>query len=80
MTYLNTDIYTKEHCNGLYVIEINDYENDELINLDITEKELEILYDVIRRIREYNIFPRTKIYLNEYIDNIDCEIWDDEDE
>ena len=79
MTYLNTDIYTTTHKGNLTKIQIDDHDNNESINLDLTEKELEILYDILRYIRD-NIYPRTKIYENQYIDKYNCITWDDENE
>lgn len=61
MTYLNTEIYTTE-TRGRTIINIENFDNDSLINLDLNDKELEILYNIIKEIKEYKTYPITKEY------------------
>lgn len=73
MSFCGTEIFTCKHKQDLTKISIYDYDTDESIELDLTEKQLEILYDVIYRIREYAIFPVTCEFSKEK----DNEIWSD---
>lgn len=70
MSYKNTEIFTIKNRNRT-IINIENFDNDSTINLDINDKELEILYDVIREIKEYNTYPIT----NEYTKHENNTIW-----
>lgn len=59
--YKQCEICTTKKDYGAKIY-IYDHENTEDIYLDITEKQIEILYDILKRIREYHEYPKTCEY------------------
>lgn len=59
--YKKCEICTIEKEYGAKIY-IYDHENQESITLDITHKEIEILYNILKSIKEKNLYPNTEEY------------------